>query len=42
MMHSLVGLGLGITLVSLFPGLGMLWLGVTIIIAATILDVMRK
>lgn len=42
MMHSLIGLGIGITLVSLIPGLGMLWLGVLIIIVAVVLDMMRK
>ncbi len=42
MMHSLFGLGLGIILVSLFPSLGMLWLGVAVIVVATLLDMMRK
>lgn len=42
MMHSLVGLGIGITLVSLFPGLGMLWLGILIIIVAVVFDMMRR
>ncbi len=42
MMHSLIGLGLGITLVSLFPGLAMLWLGVSLIVVAVVLDMMRK
>lgn len=41
-MHSIVGLGIGITLVSLFPALGMLWLGIIIIIIGAALDMMRK
>ena len=42
LMHSLVGLGIGITLVSLFPALGMLWLGILIIIIGAVWDMMRK
>ena len=42
LMHSLFGLGLGIVLVNLFPSLGMLWLGVLLIVIATVLDMMRK
>ncbi len=42
MMHSLFGLGLGLLLVSLFPGLGMAWLGLVLIVVAIVLDVMRK
>ncbi len=42
MMHSLFGLGLGILVVSLIPSLGMLWLGVLIMIIATVLDMTRK
>lgn len=42
MMHSLFGLGLGITLVALFPSLNMVWLGVGLIVVALILDMMRK
>lgn len=41
-MHSLIGLGLGITLVSLIPSLGMLWIGVLIIIVAMVWDMSRK
>ena len=42
MMHSLIGLGIGIALVSLFPELAMLWLGVAIVVVAIVLDMMRK
>lgn len=42
MMHSLFGLGLGVTLVSLLPGLAMLWLGVGLMVVAFVLDWMRK
>jgi hypothetical protein len=42
MMHSLFGLGLGITLVSLFPSLGLLWLGLVLMVVAIVLDMMRK
>lgn len=40
--HSLFGLGLGIFLVSLFPGLDNLWLGLVLIVIALIIDMMRK
>lgn len=42
MMHSLFGLGLGITLVALVPSLSMLWLGVVLMVVSVILDMMRK
>lgn len=42
MMHSLFGLGLGILLVSLFPGLDIAWLGVAFMVIAVALDAMRK
>lgn len=42
MMHSLLGLGLGILLVSLIPALGVVWLGIVIMAIAFILDAMRK
>ena len=42
LMHSLFGLGLGILIVSFFPDFAMWWLGVLIIVAAMIMDSMRK
>jgi len=42
MMHSLFGLGLGITLVTIFPSLAVLWLGLALMVAAWGLDYMRK
>lgn len=42
MMHGLFGLGLGILLVSLFPSLALLWLGVVLMVVAMALDYMRK
>lgn len=41
-MHSLIGLGLGVLLVSLFPGLAIWWLGVLILVVAVVWDMMRK
>ena len=41
-MHSLFGLGLGVLLVSLFPGLAVAWLGGLIIVGAVAADMMRK
>lgn len=41
-MHSLFGLGLGILLVSLIPGLNILWLGIGLMVVAMFLDSMRK
>ena len=42
MMHSLFGLGLGILLVSLVPGLSSWLIGVALMIIALALDAMRK
>lgn len=42
MMHSLMGIGLGIILVNIIPGLNSLMLGVVIAAVAIILDMMRK
>ncbi len=42
MMHSLFGLGLGLVLVSLFPSLGVMWLGLVLMVVAVALDAMRK
>ncbi len=42
LMHSLFGLGLGILLVSLFPSLALLWLGLVLMVVAIALDYMRK
>ncbi len=42
LMHSLFGLGLGILVVSIFPGLAMVWLGIVLMVVAVILDFMRK
>jgi hypothetical protein len=41
MIHSLFGLGLGITLVALFPTLGVLWVGLALMVAAWGLDYVR-
>lgn len=42
MMHSLFGLGLGFALAAIFPALPLFWLGVVIMIVATLLDATRK
>lgn len=42
MMHSLFGLGLGILLVNLIPGLNSLILAIVLMALAVILDAMRK
>ncbi len=42
MMHGLMGLGLGIVLVSLVPAALNLWLGVALVVVAMVLDMMRK
>lgn len=42
MMHSLLGIGLGIVLVNIVPSLNSLWLGVVIAVVAIVLDKMRK
>ena len=41
-MHALFGLGLGITLVTIFPSLSVLWLGLALMVAAWGLDYVRK
>lgn len=41
MMHSLFGLGLGVLVVSLWPMLGLWWLGVGLMVVAVLLDMMR-
>ena len=42
MMHYLFGLGLGILLVALIPGLNAAWLGLVLMAVAFIGDSMRK
>lgn len=42
MMHSLFGLGLGVFIAALFPGLALWWLGLLLMVAAVVLDMMRK
>jgi len=42
MTHSLLGLGLGLVLVSVLPSLGNLWLGLVLVGTALVLDFMRK
>ncbi len=42
MMHSLFGLGLGILLTALVPGLSMIWLGLVLMVVAVAADMMRK
>ncbi len=42
LMHSLFGLGLGLVLADIWPGLAKWWLGVILMVVATILDMMRK
>lgn len=42
LMHSLFGLGLGVLLVTLIPGLGNAWLGVAAMAVAVVLDATRK
>ncbi len=42
LMHSLIGLGIGIVLTSLIPALQIVWLGVALIVIAVVLDMMRK
>lgn len=42
LMHSLMGLGLGLVLVSLVPSFANLWLGVGLVVVAMVLDYMRK
>ncbi len=42
LMHSLFGLGLGIFLATLVPGLQSIWLGLGVAVVALVLDYMRK
>ncbi len=42
MMHSLFGLGLGLLLTAFIPGLSSVWLGIGVMVVATVLDTMRK
>lgn len=42
LMHYLLGIGLGIVLVTLVPSLLNMWLGVGIVVVALVLDMMRK
>lgn len=42
MMHNLMGVGIGILLISLIPALNSLWLGVGLIVIAMVVDSMRK
>ena len=42
LMHSLFGLGLGILVATLIPGLQLVWLGVVLMVISVILDLMRK
>ncbi len=41
-MHSLFGLGLGILLATLIPGLQLVWLAIAIMVVAVVADMMRK
>ena len=42
MLHSLLGLGIGILLTVLIPSLSMAWLGLLLIVVAIVADSMRK
>lgn len=42
LMHSLFGLGLGLVLADIWDSLAKWWLGVILIVVATVLDMMRK
>jgi hypothetical protein len=42
LMHGLFGLGLGILLVAIIPGLRSLWLGLVLMAVAVVLDYTRK
>ena len=42
MMHSLFGLGLGVLLVAVIPGLRNVWLGLILMAIAVVLDFTRK
>lgn len=41
LMHSVLGIGAGIVLVSLIPALGNIWLGVLVLSIGILLDMMR-
>ncbi len=41
-MHSFFGLGLGLLVAALFPGLASILLGLAIMVVAVVLDMMRK
>lgn len=41
-MHVLSGVGAGIVLVNLIPGLNILWLGIALIVVTVAADLMRK
>ncbi len=42
MMHSLFGLGLGLIIAALLPGLPLVWIGLVLIVVAIVADTMRK
>lgn len=42
LMHSLFGLGLGLLLAGLIPGLGNVLLGLVLMVVAIVVDMMRK
>ncbi len=42
LMHGLLGLGLGLFLVYLFPSLNVMWLGPGLMVVAVVLDMARK
>ncbi len=42
MMHSLVGLGLGILAVNFFPALNSVMIGLVVVVVGIVLDYMRK
>lgn len=41
-MHSSIGLGIGLLLSALIPSLANVWLGIIVIVVAAGLDMMRK
>lgn len=42
LMHSVLGLGVGIVLVSVVPALGNIWLGVLVVAVGILLDMVRS
>lgn len=42
LMHNLLGIGLGIVVVVLYPTLANIWLGVGLVVVAIVADMMRK